>query len=93
MAIASSSSSPPAALRVGWDDDALMEEVLRGFDPAHRLQELGVKWTTLQASVALFDKNSRLLVFVLVFFVAFLSYDFFWLLALLSGPFFFPLLL
>lgn len=55
--VVASSYSPPALLHAGQDDDPLMEEVLWGFDPAHCLQELGTEWTTLQASVALFDKK------------------------------------
>lgn len=51
------SSSPPLSLWDGRDDQALMDEVMREFDPDLHLQELSTEWATLQAGVASFDKK------------------------------------
>lgn len=52
-----SSSSLPASLRADHDDQPLVEEVLKEFDPAHCLQELGAAWASLQAGVICFDEK------------------------------------
>lgn len=56
--VAVSSSSPSPSLMAGRvDDQSLVEEVLKEFNPAHRILEMTSAWANLSAGVATFDEK------------------------------------
>lgn len=58
------------------DDRHLAEEVVKEFDPAHRLSELSASWTSLMAGAASFDKMLQVNIYVFIssFLVWFFSF-------------------